>query len=89
MSRENRRLVNVSLTFLGVSPKYRRKGIGQSLVTRFIQESKRKNSQKISLDTSPNLTPAIKLYEKMGFISEGMIKNPYGLDLIVYGKPIK
>ena len=77
------------LSFLGVSPKYRRKGIGKSLVTRFIQESKRRNSQKISLDTSPNLIPAIKLYEKMDFKSEGMTKNPYGLDLIIYSKPIE
>jgi ribosomal-protein-alanine N-acetyltransferase len=77
------------LTFLGVSPKYRRRGIGQSLVTRFIQESRKWNSKKIILDTSLKLTPAIKLYEKMGFKSEGMIKNPYGLDLIVFGKLMK
>ncbi|UCH58067.1 MAG: GNAT family N-acetyltransferase [Candidatus Bathyarchaeota archaeon] len=77
------------LSFLGVSPDHRRKGVGKSLLTRFIEESKKKGSRKIRLDTDPRLIPALKLYENMGFIPEGITKNPYGLELIIYGKVIE
>ena len=76
------------LTFLGVKPANRRKGVGRSLLTRFIEESKKKESHKVSLDTDPRLIPAVRLYESMGFIAEGFAKNPYGLELVIYGKDI-
>lgn len=77
------------LSFLGVSPDHRRRGVGESLLARFIEESRKNGSIKISLDTDPRLVPAIKLYEKMGFKTEGITKNPYGLDLIIYSKVIE
>jgi ribosomal protein S18 acetylase RimI-like enzyme len=74
------------LGFLGVLQDHRRMGVGRALANRFIKECKDKGTQKISLDTHPLLIPAIKLYESMGFIKEGFIKNPHGLKLILYSK---
>lgn len=76
------------LTFLGVKPAHRRKGVGRSLLARFIEESRKKGSHKVSLDTDPRLIPAVRLYESMGFFTEGFAKNPYGLELVIYSKDI-
>ena len=76
------------LTFLGVKPAHRRKGVGRSLLTRFIEESRKQGSHKVSLDTDPRLIPAVRLYESMGFVTEGFARNPYGLELVIYSKDI-
>ena len=72
------------LTFLGVKPAHRRRGVGRSLLVRFIEESRTRGSSKVSLDTDPRLVPAVRLYESMGFVVEGTDENPYGLQLVVY-----
>jgi len=72
------------LTFLGVKPGHRRRGLGRSLLARFIEESRSRGSDKVSLDTDPRLSPAVRLYEGMGFIAEGTVENQYGLQLVVY-----
>jgi ribosomal protein S18 acetylase RimI-like enzyme len=74
------------LIFLGVSPEHRRKGVGTSLLIRFIKLSRKMGSVKVALDTDPRLIPAIRLYERMGFTAEGVTKNPYGLELVIYGR---
>jgi len=76
------------LVFMGVSRGHRRRGVGRSLLTRFIEESRGRGSLKVSLDTDPRLVPAVELYLGMGFTSEGIAKNPYGLELVVYSKEI-
>jgi len=77
------------LSFLGVIPVHRRKGVGGALLARFIEESRSMGSRKISLDTDPRLTPAIKLYETRGFDAQGTTLNQYGLELIIYSREIK
>ncbi len=72
------------LTFLGVKPAHRRKGVGRALLARFIEESRSRGSNKVSLDTDPRLIPAVRLYESTGFVVEGTAENPYGLQLVVY-----
>lgn len=74
------------LGFMGVKEPFRGKGIGRSLLNRFIDESKTRGAGKISLDTDPSLTPAIKLYESEGFSREGTVVNPHGLELILFSK---
>jgi ribosomal protein S18 acetylase RimI-like enzyme len=76
------------LTFLGVKPGHRRRGVGTSLLARFIEESRSRGSGKVSLDTDPRLVPAVRLYEGMGFVAEGTVENKYGLQLVVYGLDI-
>jgi len=77
------------LSFMGVSPNHRRNGIGRSLLTRFIEESRLKGSHRISLNTDPRQIPAIKLYEDMAFDPEGHAENSYGMELVIYSKSIK
>ena len=76
------------LTFMGVSKGYRRRGVGRSLLARFIEESRGRGSNKVGLDTDPRLVPAVGLYLSMGFKPEGIAMNPYGLELVVYSKDI-
>lgn len=75
------------LSFMGVSPTCRRKGIGRALVRRFLEESSVKGVKKVSLNTAPGLRAAIKLYVDMGFIPEGLMRrHRYDVDLIIYSK---
>ena len=76
------------LTFLGVKPAHRRRGVGRSLLSRFIEESRSRGSSRVSLNTDPCLMPAVRLYESMGFVVEGYTENKYGLRLVVYSLDI-
>ena len=74
-----------TLGFLGVDESHRRKGIGRSLLERFIEESRSRDAAKITLFTSPTLKPAVKLYAEMGFVPEGFLsRHRLGVDMIVY-----
>ncbi len=76
-----------NLGFLGVKKEHRHKGVGTSLLNRFVKEAKKRKSHKVALHTSPNLLPAIKLYIKYGFVPEGFLrKHTRGSDLIIYSK---
>ena len=75
------------LSFMGVSPTQRRRGIGRSLLRRYLEKSRLKGAQKVSLNTAPELKPAVNLYVDMGFIPEGLMRrHRYGVDLIIYSK---
>jgi ribosomal-protein-alanine N-acetyltransferase len=76
------------LGFLGVLEAFRRMGVGRALLCRFIEECIERGVLKISLDTDPRLIPAINLYESMGFVREGFVKNPYGMKLILFSKEL-
>ena len=75
------------LSFMGVSPTHRRRGIGRGLVQRYLEESRLKGASKVSLNTAPQLKPAVKLYVESGFVPEGLLRrHRYGVDLIIYSK---
>lgn len=75
------------LGFLGVDRRYRRRGIGRGLLERFIDRSRELGADKISLETSPALKPAVKLYAEAGFLPEGFLRrHKLGVDMIVYSK---
>ena len=76
-----------TIGFLGAKKEHRRKGVGTGLLDRFVKEAKKRKAHKVSLRTSPNLLPAVKLYVNNGFIPEGFLrKHIHGLDVIVYSK---
>lgn len=76
-----------TIGFLGAKKEHRRKGVGTGLLDRFVKEAKKRKAHKVSLRTSPNLLPAVKLYINNGFIPEGFLrKHIRGLDVIVYSK---
>jgi GNAT superfamily N-acetyltransferase len=76
------------LRFMGVVQTHRRIGVGRGLLNRFIEECREKGSRKISLNTDPRLVSAIRLYEKTGFVKEGTVTNPHGLELMIYSKDL-
>lgn len=55
------------LVKLYLSPKARGKGLGKLLMEKCIAAAKEMGYQKIYLETMPELTIAIPMYEKMGF----------------------
>jgi GNAT superfamily N-acetyltransferase len=73
---------------MGVKMPYRGKGIGRSLLNRFICEVRIRGASKVSLDTDPSLLPAIMLYESEGFKRQGMVVTPRGLELILFSKSL-
>lgn len=66
-----------SITNVAVSPSYRKKGYGEALVSSVKKYANDKLVEKIFLEVRVSNTPAIKLYEKMGFENLGVRKNFY------------
>jgi len=50
-----------------VAKKYRRNGYGQTLLEKCIEEARKKGYEKMYLESMPELTNAISMYEKNGF----------------------
>lgn len=65
---------------MGIHKRYRRSGIGQRLITRTIQKAKEGGLERIELEVFASNVPAIKLYEKMGFVTEAVKKNARKID---------
>ena len=65
---------------MGVRREYRRLGIGTRLITQTIDKAKEKGLERIELEVFASNTPAISLYEKVGFVVEGMKKKARKLD---------
>lgn len=65
---------------MGISSHYRGLGIGQQLAIRTIQRSKEVGLERIELQVFASNVPAVKLYEKLGFITEGVKKKARKMD---------
>jgi len=57
------------LTKLGVDPTVQRGGMGRALCEKVIERFKARDGSKLFLETNTVLTPAIKLYERLGFVA--------------------
>jgi len=70
---------------------YRRKGVAKSLIERAIQKIKDEKKEKIFLEVRAGNTPAINLYQKVGFTNLSVRKKYYddGEDAVVMVKEIK
>ena len=62
-----------------VMPELRGKGIGRALTKCAIDFNREANGSKVMLEVRKSNTPAIKLYESLGFIPVGVSKNHYKL----------
>lgn len=60
-----------------VTPARRRQGLGQKLLSLLLQASDKMDIEKIALEVRETNLPAIRLYEKSGFLLEGVRKNYY------------
>lgn len=70
-------LEEAHITNIAVSPDYRRKHIGEALLTTIIDECYRNMAKYITLEVRVSNKPAIALYEKYGFKSLGVRKGYY------------
>jgi GNAT superfamily N-acetyltransferase len=52
---------------MAVEPSYQRAGIGRRLLHAAIEEGRGTGAKRLYLETNHALTPAIRLYESMGF----------------------
>jgi putative acetyltransferase len=52
---------------MAVEPSYQRAGIGRKLLLAAIEEGRNAGAQRLYLETNHVLTPAIRLYESLGF----------------------
>ena len=68
---------NYELAKLAVTERYKKMGVGNSLMQVAIKFAKENKAEKIYLYTNHNLTPAIYLYKKCRFIQIPLIDNKY------------
>ena len=62
---------------IAVKNKFRRRGIGEAILDSAEKEALSNNCSFISLEVRVSNAPAISLYEKRGYISQGQRKNFY------------
>ncbi|WP_228235617.1 GNAT family N-acetyltransferase [Allomuricauda sp. M10] len=65
------------LAKMGVSPVAQGKGIGKLLGQHIIQKAKALGAKKLFLESNRILTPALSLYEKLGFVEMVGATSPY------------
>jgi RimJ/RimL family protein N-acetyltransferase len=56
---------------MGIIPDYRNRGIGKRLLERALDAAKEKRLERIELSVLHDNEPAIALYKRMGFVTEG------------------
>ena len=62
---------------VAVHPQFRRRGLGEQIVTELVSHLKEKGSRSLTLEVRASNAPAIALYEKLGFLQVGRRKNYY------------
>ena len=62
---------------VAVHPDYRRQGIAENLINTLVVELKNRGCHALLLEVRVSNTPAITLYEKLGFEQVGCRKNYY------------
>ena len=65
---------------MGLHKDYRRQGIGTNLLDTTIQAAKEYGIERVELEVHTSNTPAIRLYEKRGFVPEGVKMKARKLD---------
>lgn len=74
------------ITNVAVSPDFRRRHIGMALIDTMIDVTEKQGVKSYTLEVRASNEPAIGLYKKFGFVSEGLRKGYYednGEDAII------
>ena len=61
-----------NITNVAVSPDYRNKGIGSKLIAYLLEQGEARGIREFTLEVRVSNAPAIAIYEKAGFVSEGI-----------------
>ena len=69
---------------MGVLPDYRRRGLGEALLRACIAKAKVKGITRIELEARADNLPAIRLYEKLGFVHEAVKRNAMRFDGVYF-----
>lgn len=77
-------LEHVGTLGMGVHSAYRRKGIGGRLIKATLDHALRKGIYRVTLEARSDNIAAIKLYERVGFKHEALIKAALRFDGIFY-----
>jgi len=72
------------LRMLGVSPEQRGRGVGRRLVDACITTARTRGKRRLTLDTSPIMIDARRLYTSMRFVPDGERATPDGTILLSY-----
>ncbi len=73
------------LKHMVVDQRYQRRGVGTALTKQVIKFAQKHNATKVWLDTVPNLSGAISLYQKLGFQKAGTLRRHFwGVDVELY-----
>ena len=62
---------------VAVDPAYRRQGIAEQLLLRLEQDLKDEDVHSLTLEVRPSNTPAVSLYEKLGYKQVGCRRGYY------------
>lgn len=65
---------------MGVHKGYRRRGVGEQLIRATLEKAIKQGLERIELEVFASNEPAIRLYEKLGFVVEGTKKQARKLD---------
>lgn len=65
---------------IAVHPQFRRQGIGQTLLRQVVEQARRRDSSRVTLEVRISNIGAQKLYESVGFTSQGLRKGYYSDD---------
>ncbi len=77
------------ITNIAIHPEFRRIGVGSSILEYMIGEAVKKGIQRMTLEVRKSNESALKLYQKYGFVNEGIRKSYYadnGEDAIIMWK---
>ena len=65
---------------MGLLPEWRGRGLGQRLLEATLAQARRSGFKRIELDVYADNLPAIALYEKAGFVREGLLRDATLID---------
>jgi ribosomal protein S18 acetylase RimI-like enzyme len=65
---------------LGVDPAVRERGIGRRLIEAAVTEAERQGARKLTLRVLSGNAPARRLYERLGFTVEGVLREEFCIE---------
>jgi ribosomal-protein-alanine N-acetyltransferase len=71
---------SVDIHNIAVHPAFRRQRIGQALLQQVVEQARSRKSSQVTLEVRVSNIAAQKLYESVGFVSQGLRKGYYSDD---------